>query len=159
MFFSVDKNRILNLLEGAFIWNLGGSIPSDSFGSARTAEVDEYIGKIVYDVFTFANNGDGQDKIPIFLKPVEDVLTGKVGAHVHEGCIKNRWYRTRFVPVYGKRDPASRDKEPPIDGVIGVSIDVTEIKEKEGSLRAQERENTRLMANEAAAKGSQSIKK
>jgi signal transduction histidine kinase len=37
-------------------------------------------------------------------------------------------------------------------------MDVTEIKDKEGSLRAQERENTTLLANEAAAKEASRLK-
>jgi signal transduction histidine kinase len=60
--------------------------------------------------------------------------------------------------VLGKKDPSRQDSETFIDGVIGVSMDVTEIKDKEGSLRAQERENTRLLANEAAAKEASRLK-
>lgn len=45
-----------------------------------------------------------------------------------------------------------------IDGVIGVSMDVTEIKDRETEIQNQERENTRLLANEAAAKEASRLK-
>lgn len=38
-----------------------------------------------------------------------------------------------------------------IDGVIGVSMDVTELKDREADLQTQERENSRLLANEAVS--------
>jgi signal transduction histidine kinase len=156
--FSVDTNRILNLLEGSFIWDLEGGVRSDESGSARITEGNEYIGKSIYDVFTSRSNGDRKDEIQILLAPVEDILTGKTTARVHEDCINNRWYRTRFAPVLSRKDPASQDSDTFIDGVIGVSMDVTEIKAKEVSLRTQERENTRLLANEAAANEASRLK-
>jgi hypothetical protein len=105
--------------------------------------------------FNSKHNRGKKDEIPVFLNPVEDIFTGKSTERVHEDYINNKWYRTKFVPRVGKEDPASQDSETFIKallGVIGVSIDVTEIKDKEGSLREQERENARLLANEAAAK-------
>ena len=158
--FSVDKKRILNLLEGAFNWDPEGGLKSDKSGGAGIDIVEgtEYMGKNIYDVFASKNNEDRKNEIPMFLRPVEDILTGKTTARVHEDCVKNRWYRTRFAPVLSKKDSASQGSDTFIDGVIGVSMDVTEIKEKEGSLRAQERENTRLLSNEAAAKEANRLK-
>jgi hypothetical protein len=126
--FSVDTNRILNLLEGSFIWDLEGGVRSDESGSARITEGNEYIGKSIYDIFTSRSNGDRKDEIPIFLAPVEDILTGKTTARVHEDCINNRWYRTRFALVLSRKDPASQDSDTFIDGIIRVSMNVTESK-------------------------------
>ena len=156
--FSVDKNRNLTLLEGAFIWDLEGDARLDESGGTRIAEGGHYIGKNINDILGSRRTQDGKYDIPLFLKSVEDILSGKATELLHEDCIGSRWYRTKFVRVLGKKDPSTHDSEKFIDGVIGVSMDVTELKDKEGSLRAQERENTRLLANEAAAKEASQLK-
>jgi hypothetical protein len=157
--FSVDRNRRITLLEGAFIWDLeseGGS--GDESGSGRPTKGEDYIGKNVYDIFYQTGSSHKESKIPAALRPIEDILTGKIMEDVHEHCIDNRWYRTRFVPVLGKKDGGGHVNESFIDGVIGVSMDVTEIKDRELELQMQEKENTRLLANEAAAKEASRLK-
>jgi len=110
------------LLEGAFIWDLESELGSgDDSVSGRPTKGEDYIGKNVYDVFYQANPRRGDD-IPPSLKPIEDILTGKTMEDVHEHCIDNRWYRTRFVPVLGKKDNGGQVNEAFIDGVIGVSM-------------------------------------
>lgn len=155
--FSVDTNRNLNLLEGAYIWDLEGHAWTKG-SDARIAQGDRYIGKNINDVFTSRRKKGRKDEMLLFLKPVEEILSGKATQRVQEDCIDNRWYRTRFVGVVGKKDPTRQDSKSSIEGIIGVSMDVTEIKDKEGSLRAQERENTTLLANEAAAKEASRLK-
>jgi signal transduction histidine kinase len=157
--FSVDKNINLTLLEGAFIWDLDEDTHLDKNGGPSLAQGEKYIGKNLRDVLSSRWKGvGGKDQVALFLQPVEDILSGKTTEQVHEGCIDNRWYRTKFVRVLGKKDPTMRDSETVVDGVIGVSMDVTEIKEKGVSLRAQERENTRLLANETAANEASRLK-
>jgi signal transduction histidine kinase len=109
-------------------------------------------------VFCSLNPGSRRDDIPASLQPIEDILTGKTMEDVHEHAIDNRWYRTRFVPVLGKKGNGGQVNEAFIDGVIGVSMDVTEVKDKEETLQLQERENSRLLANEAAAKEASRLK-
>jgi signal transduction histidine kinase len=58
----------------------------------------------------------------------------------------------------GKKVNGGKLNEAFIDGVIGVSMDVTELKDKEQTLHVQEKENTRLLANEAAAKEASRLK-
>jgi signal transduction histidine kinase len=156
--FSVDKNRNLTLLEGAFIWDLDGDARLDENGYSRIAQGGHYIGKNINDILGSKNKRGENNSIPPFLKPVEDILSGKTTERVHEDYIDNRWYCTRFVGVVNKKDPLKQDSERFIDGVIGVSMDVTDIKDKEGSLCAQERENARLLANRAAAKETSRLK-
>ena len=157
--FSVDRNRNITLLEGAFIWELESEIGSgDESGSGRPTKGEDYIGKNVYDVFWKSNTSHKRGDIPPSLKPIEDILTGKTMEDVHEHCIDNRWYRTRFIPVLGKKDNGGHVNEAFIDGVIGVSMDITEIKDRELELQMQEKENTRLLANEAAAKEASRLK-
>lgn len=158
--FSVDRNRKITLLEGAFIWDLeseaGGS--GDESASGRPSKGEDYIGKNVYDVFYATGPRSRRDGIPESLRPIEDILTGKTMEDVHEHCIDSRWYRTRFVPVLGKKEKDGHVNEAFIDGVIGVSMDITEVKDREIELQNQEKENTRLLANEAAAKEASRLK-
>jgi signal transduction histidine kinase len=152
--FSVDRNRKLTLLEGSFIWDLESNGSSgDKSGYSKITQGDKYIGKNIYEVFIAGNNNGKK-----FVEKIEDILTGKALEDVYEGCIHNRWYKIRFVAVLGKKGAGGKENETSIDGVIGVSIDITEVKNKEESLQAQEKENTRLMANAAAAKEASRLK-
>ncbi|KAM3086085.1 hypothetical protein ACMFMG_000222 [Clarireedia jacksonii] len=159
--FSVDRNRNLTLLEGAFIWDLESDVGSSDEsvnGYGRPNKSAEYIGKNVYSVLSHPHSGELIDGVPSALSPIEDILTGKTLEGYMEHHIDNRWYRTKFVPVLGKKDGEGKVNEAFIDGVIGVSIDITEIKDRENDLRIQEVENTRLLANEAAAKEASRLK-
>lgn len=156
--FSVDKNRNLTLLEGAFIWDLDGDASLDENGDSKIAQGDHYIGKNINDILGSKSKRSKTDGIPPFLKPIEDILSGKTTKCIEEDYINSRWYRTRFIGVVSKKDPSKQDSETFINSVIGVSIDITDIKDKEGSLCLQERENTRLLANEAAAKEASRLK-
>jgi hypothetical protein len=149
----------LNLLEGAFIWDLESDVGSgNESASGKVSKGEDYIGKNIYDVFRSSNSGHTEGQIPPSLLPIEDILTGKTIEDVHKHCFDNRWYRTRFVPVLGEKDNAGQVNEDFIDGVIGVSMDVTEVKDKEESLHYQEKENTKLLANAAAAKEASRLK-
>lgn len=163
--FSVDRNRNITLIEGAFIWEMEREMGSGDENSRRDSSNkmtmgEEYIGKNIYDVFFSCKYGEGRrvDEIPPSLRPIEDILTGKTLEDVNEESHDNRWYRTKYFPILGKRDSADQSNTAFIDGVIGVSIDITEIKDRELELQMQEKENTRLMANEAAAKEASRLK-
>ncbi|TVY43914.1 Two-component system protein A [Lachnellula occidentalis] len=152
--FSVDRNRNITLIEGAYIWDIDTEIGSedDSGSSSKFAKGDHYIGKNIYDVF---HKGDKNAEA---VRPIEAILTGKTMEDMHEKCMDGRWYRTKFVPILGKKDNGGRLNDTFIDGVIGVSMDITEIKDREVDLQMQEKENTRLLANEAAAKEASRLK-
>ncbi|TVY81195.1 Two-component system protein A [Lachnellula suecica] len=158
--FSVDRNRNITLIEGSFIWDLESEIGSgDESGSGtKSAKGEDFIGKNIYDAFLKARNERKTGDLPPSLQPIEDILTGKSMEDVYEQCMDNRWYRTRFVPILGKKDNGGHANEAYIDGVIGVSMDITEIKDREIELQVQEKENTRLLANEAAAKEASRLK-
>ena len=113
----------------------------------------------VYEVFYDAESRTRRTgEIPKSLQPIEDILTGKVMEDVHEHEIDGRWYRTRFVPILGRKVNGVLRNEKYIDGVIAVSMDITEIKDREIELHQQEKENSRLLANEAAAKEASRLK-
>lgn len=146
------------MLEGAFIWDLDNAIGSgDESGNGKPSKSEDYIGRNVYEVF-HTSKGDNSHDVPRSLQPIEDILTGKSLEDAQEHCIDNRWYRTKYVPILGRKANGGQVAEAFIDGVIGVSMDVTEIKDKEESLQIQERENSRLLTNEAAAKEASRLK-
>jgi PAS domain S-box-containing protein len=156
--FSVDRHRKLTLLEGSFIWDFQSEPASGDEAGSSGSRSEDFIGKNIYDVFHTSSTVRGKNEIPPSLRPIEDILTGKTMEEVYENQIDNRWYRTRFVPVLGKKGQGGAVNEAFIDGVIGVSMDVTELKDREADLQMQEKENTRLLANEAAAKEASRLK-
>ena len=158
--FSVDRKRHITLLEGAFIWDNDEADGDDYVNGKYKPTGEDFIGLNVYDVFFRRGKGAGvsRDTIPTFLQPIEDILCGKPTEDMQEHCIDNRWYRTRFIPVLGKKETGGQVNESFIDGVIGVSMDITEIKEQEVELQNRTKDNTRLLANEAAAKEASRLK-
>ncbi|KAI9835750.1 MAG: hypothetical protein M1819_001928 [Sarea resinae] len=142
----VDTNRTLSLLEGKLMWD--------------PAEKDigkDAIGKRVYDVF---GHHAGRDDLELYRQPIEAILNGEKKEHITEHHIdgNGRWFRTRFVPVIRTEKDGSDSPKDSVEGVIGVSMDVTELRNREAELVNQERENSRLIAKEAAAKEASRLK-
>lgn len=86
-------------------------------------------------------------------KNVLDVLSGKVGVAQSEDTIGQRTYRTRVVAELGQNGADGGSKAEVI-GVLGLSIDVTDMKAR----ASLEVDNTRLVIEEQAAKDSNKIK-
>ena len=134
---TVDRNRNLTFLEGKLMWD------------AKEEDItSESIGNNIYDVF---GRRKGQIDLPLYRKPIEAILGGEHKEQVSEHHIdgNGRWFRTRFVPTMNDGQ---------VDGVIGVSMDVTEIKDREAELHSQEKENLRLLSAENAAKEASQLK-
>ena len=138
---SVDINRKLSFLEGPLMWQ-DSDIDSSS------------IGQNVYDVF---GQHGGAKHLDLYRGPIEEILNGSTEERMAEHFIddSNRWFRTRFAPIFGKQ--GEQDKEF-IDGVVGTSFDVTELKSRTEALESQEKENNRLLTAETAAKEASRLK-
>lgn len=91
--------------------------------------------------------------LPGYEKNVMDVLSGKVGVAQSEDTIGERTFRTRLVAEL-EHDVADGGQEPEVIGVLGLSIDVTDMKAR----ASLEVDNTRLMVEEQAAKESNKMK-
>ncbi|KAL0935044.1 hsp90-like protein [Colletotrichum truncatum] len=150
--FTVDTNRKLTMLEGALIW--------DSNGEESTSNNSSwFIGQDMYTVFNRLNTQLKAGERPKFLRPIEDILAGGKTEEVAEHGIDGRWYRTRFLPIFGKKTKEGiASNEACIEGVIGVIMDVTELKEKAEDLEEESREKKQAIANEAAAKEANRLK-
>lgn len=138
----INSQRILTFLEGKLMWEDEDNVSSES------------IGKDVSEVFGQHN---GKVDLPLYMEPIKRILEGKTTEQTSEHHIdgNGRWFRTSFVPVQGKKGNSNDEY---VDGVIGVSMDVTELKEREADLQSQEKENIRLSSAETAAKEASRLK-
>ncbi|KAI1077329.1 hypothetical protein F5B20DRAFT_270989 [Whalleya microplaca] len=145
--FSVDRACRVTMLEGALIWDIGND--SDSSG---------YMGKDVFEVFNDIK-ASREGEVTTFLNPLKHLLAGnQVTETVHEHQIDDHFYRTRFLPILEKDKQDAKADASPIAGVIGVIMNVTELKEREQDLKQQVKEKRQLKANEAAAKEASRLK-
>lgn len=134
----LNKNREITFFEGRMLSN--DRIPPDSKLHR------DILGKNIYEVF------DGLDFLPKYKEPIERVLSGKSSFEALEVRSKGgKWYRTRFVPQKGKKSISGRMDDNCVDGLVGISLDFTELKQKQN-------ENVRLLANETAAKEASRLK-
>lgn len=164
------------MLEGALIWDAkADNLATHEDGSQW------YIGEDIYEVFNRLTPHLPAGEKPQFLDPIEDILAGKITEDVQQHeigwflsadllfyrltdldnsrrALGGRYYRTRFLPVLGKKSKDGRFNETAVQGVIGVIMDVTELKAREADLLEKVKEKRQLVANEAAAKEASRLK-
>lgn len=184
--FTVDCKRKITMLEGALIenaevnqisgnsWYLGGNVDDvfnrlhpelpegqrPDFLSAIDAILDQKASDVVVE--------HSISKLP---RPRSDSLpfdTSKSRTHLPIGSYADeRHFRTRFLPMTIRQakgesksegDTLENQVDNDIEGVIGIIMDVTEVKAKEAVLEAQAKEKQQLLANEAAAKEASRLK-
>ena len=143
---AIDVNRVLTLLEGNLMW-------TEQKGDNREA----MIGKTIQEVF---GKHLGEKDLPRYMKPIEAILTGRTKEYVSEHHIngQGRWFRSRFVPTYGNSSHGTNPGDDQITGVVGISMDVSEIKDREAEIEQRQQENVRLLAAETAAKEASRLK-
>lgn len=144
--FTVDPDYRVTMLEGALIWD------SDCDSDPKSKW---YLGQNVYNVFNRLSTQLPEGQMPPFLGPLASILTGEAAADFQEHEIDGSWYRTRFHPILGKKEAGGTAA---IEGVMGLILDVTELKNRERHIQAQDQEKRRLVANEAAAKEASRLK-
>lgn len=133
---AIDRSYLITLLEGGKIWDTANQ-PLACKGSN------------IYDLFKDCNE---------FLEPIESILRGSERELFSETCLNGRWLKTKYVPMLGKKGSAGLYDKNYVGGIIGVSVDVTEIHNTSIELEARERENQVLVANESAAKEASKLK-
>lgn len=139
MLWAVDRQNKVVLLEG-------------DVGEDKST--NDALGKDLFDQFHM--NALDRER---WRQPIQEILKGKAQDEMVERYISSdRYYRTRLVPRWSTKRTAGTEGEAYIDGVIGVSMDITELREREDQLREQEKENSRLLANAAAAREASRMK-
>lgn len=151
---AIDKDHILTLLEGVLMWE---DEPPEFMQQA--------IGQNVFVAFGKHQKKKDWD---IYKALVEQILKGEIPEYTSEHQLvegKGRWYRTRLMPLMGveaKGYPPKRNSlteaTATIQGLIGISVDVTDAKESDQALKSREAENMRLLATEHAAKAASKLK-
>ncbi|KAK8222990.1 hypothetical protein BKA81DRAFT_404648 [Phyllosticta paracitricarpa] len=142
---TIDRDTRMGMLEGSIF--------------ADDATIDkEPVGKSVYDVF---GHDKGGRSMGLLKDKIDRVLKGESNDELLEMRIdgSNRWYRTRLLPMLARtRKAGIEGTDNIVEGVIGVSMDITEARAREKELREQEKENSKLIANAVAAKEASRMK-
>ncbi|KAH7060592.1 hypothetical protein B0J12DRAFT_338056 [Macrophomina phaseolina] len=138
----INREKKLTMLEGSLL--------SDS------AVTREELGKDVLEVFN--KTSSGRKDMPELKSKIDLILDGNGTDEVVEMAYNNRWHRTRVVPLMATARHAGIEKDSYIDGVIGVSMDITELHKRKEELTAREKENSKLVANAVAAKEASRMK-
>lgn len=133
----LNQDREITFFEGQKLGTDGVSSMSNSHEDA--------IGKNVYDVFA------GSDFLPRYKESIERILTGQSSLEAVEFVSEGRFYRSRLAPQKGRKSAAGKIDEDCIDGLVAITLDLTELRQKE-------KDNVRLLANEAAAKEASRLK-
>ena len=143
----IDKTRRLTFLEGPSMWETKNS-PSDTL---------ELIGRDAFEVF---RETGGAAYVELYRQRIEKILNGDPDEQLleHQVLENGNWYRTRLVPVIKKIKKNAEEESTIIDGVVGTSFDVTELKKRTTELEVQEKENNRLLLAETAAKDASRLK-
>lgn len=75
---------------------------------------------------------------PEFLHPIENILNGKDNLLYSETELNDgRWFRTKYVPILGKKGSAGQYDKNYVAGIIGVSLDTTEVHNASAELEAR----------------------
>jgi PAS domain S-box-containing protein len=145
---AVNCDNVLTLSEGR---------PMAALKNYDPASYSKYIGMDVWDVF----RDQGRDnEISTFEKPMREILAGRLQGETVETKIASvqRYFRTGLFPLLRQDRKGGLEGESYIDGVVGISIDVTELRKAGEEVANRDRENSRLMAQSVAAKEASKMK-
>lgn len=108
---SINHGRNLRLLEGSLKWHAWDTN-------------EKLIGCNIYEVL---GKQRGSEEILRLKKAIEDVFEERAFDEVVEmhTAGSGRWFRTRIMPLYAKPHNVGIGGESYLDGVLGVSMDIT----------------------------------
>ncbi|KAI1614406.1 hpt sensor hybrid histidine kinase [Exophiala viscosa] len=132
--FIINRDETVTFFEGSFLTDDDGK--------------DDIVGKSIYKSYSKYVK---DDSLIDFRDALRRILTGKSSLEIVENEVNSRWFRSKLVPLKGKKDANGHGDENFIIGVIGIGTEVTQLRQKE-------HENINLLANEAAAKEASKMK-
>ena len=147
---AVDKDMKLTLSEGR-------AMSDDPIDIDRAKRKVNYIGKPTAEIFAMQGRQSEQDA---FERPCRAILEGRTTEETIETITtgNGRHYRTKLLALTRQDRAGGIVGDSYIDGVVGVSMDVTELKKAADEVMERDRENTRLMAQSVAAKEASKMK-
>ena len=143
---ATDPERKLILFEGRSMYE-----PEDR------EQKDHYIGMDLHQIFKEQGR---ENEWSQYSSCIEEVLSGRVKDRHLEVQITQtgRWFSTRLFPFMRTVRIGDQEGQEFIDGVVGVSMDISDIKAASEALKERDRENARLMAQSVAAKEASKMK-
>lgn len=146
---AVDPDYNLNLFEGQPMYDP----EKQGFRKQQKA----YLGMNLWDIIREQGRSDENE---LWRGPVENVMSGRVPEETVtvEISASKRWFSTRLLPLMRQKRIGGMEGEKFIDGVVAVSMDVTDYKRAEQQVRKRNEENARLMAQSVAAKEASKMK-
>jgi len=133
----IDEDERVTFFEGASLEGL-----------AEDQLLSNVIGRTIHEVM---KGHATPDFLSDFKAAIKRILRGTSELEYYETQNNDRWFRSRLLPLRGKKGPNGVVDEKYVGGVIGISIEVTQ-------LRRKEQENIKLLANERAAKEASKMK-
>lgn len=102
---------------------------------------NRYTGMNLFDIFEKQGRGSEKES---FLRPIRNILEGRVKEEIIETQISTtkRWYRTRLYPLLRQERKGHIEGDSYIDGVVGVSMDVTDQRKAADQLAERDRVST-----------------
>lgn len=146
---AVDMKRDLILFEGQPMYERSiDQIP-------RTK--GEHLGMNLWEIMREQGR---ENELQDYKQPLEAILSGKTKDETIEVEISSsgKWFRTRLFPILRQQRAGGIEGKEFIDGVVGVSMDISGIKQAESALQKRNQENARLMAQSVAAKEASKMK-
>jgi PAS domain S-box-containing protein len=116
-----------------------------------------YIGRNMWEIFALQGR---ESERAAFEKPMREIMAGRLPDWTIETQIatNKRWYRTRLYPLLRQERFGGIEGNSFVDGVVGVSMDVTEVRKAAEEVAQRDRENARLLAQSVAAKEASKMK-
>jgi PAS domain S-box-containing protein len=147
---AIDKDRNLSLFEGRPMWRQN----ADEVHEARRAR---YLGMNIEDIF---KEQDRMHELDLYRPAIDNILAGSSEDETVELRMDSvgKWFKTRLYPLLRHERKGGLDGDEFMDGVVGVSMDITAIKKATEQVEQRNKENSRLMAQSVAAKEASKMK-
>lgn len=149
---AIDKNKHLTLFEGKPMWD-----PQAAAALHLKEQKDRYRGMHVYDILKSQGR---EEEIDLIGPAIEDILVGKCEVRTFEVQVKanQRWFKSRLFPLLRHDRKGGIEGETYIDGVVGIAMDITELRKAAEEVEERNKENARLMAQSVAAQEASKMK-
>ena len=146
---TVDTNKRLSLLEGQTMWYL-------ECGSPRLRKKD-CLGR---DICELLQEQGRDDEVAVYGPTIDGILAGELQDKTveMEVAVNQRWFRTRLFPLLRHERVGGVEMAEFIDGAVGISMDVTQLKAAAMEVEQRNLENSQLLAQSVAAKEASRMK-
>ena len=143
---AVDRDERLSLFEGSPMYDPNGK-----------ENKGQYLGMKVRDIF---RQQDRRKELELYGPPIENILAGRMTEEMVEVEVVStgRWFKTRLFPLMRQERTGGVEGNEFVDGVVGISMDITEYRKKAEEVEQRNLENSRLMAQSVAAREASKMK-